>query len=203
MPVNLLLLSLGALLVLFSQYHGLPLPAKGDALYPQLALSPLLPSVVGVLFTLSIIAAAYSSADSALTALTTSFTIDILGVKPDLGPYAVRVRQIVQVGFSLLFIVLILLFQALSSGTIIDTLFTAVGYTYGPLLGIYAIALFTNWRTREWVVPLAAITGPLLSYLMKYCMKQVGYAMGYELLLFNALVVFTILALTRERGNRR
>ncbi len=201
-PVNLLLLSLGVLLVIFAEHHGLPLPAHGDDLYPQLALGPMLPSVVGVLFTLSVIAAAYSSADSALTALTTSFTIDILGIRPGAGLRSVRTRQIVQVAFSLLFIALIMLFQHLSSGSIIHTLFTAVGYTYGPILGIYAIALFTHWRTREWVVPLAALAGPTLSYIVKHAVMHLGYAMGYELLLFNALVVFALLAFTRVKAPR-
>ena len=193
LPINLLLLSLGVLLVLFLQQQGLELPLKGDELYPPLATGGLLPPVVGLLFTLGIIAATFSSADSALTALTTSFTLDILNLPPE-GKNTPRVRNVVHLALSGLILLLILGFRWLNEGSGISALFTAVSYLYGPLLGFFAVGLFTRWQIYDRLTPLAALCGPLLSYAVReYLVWRWGYTMGYELLVLNgALTVLTL-----------
>jgi len=198
LPINLILLALGVLLALFLQKEGLPLPTKGDELYPHLATNGMLPPAVGILFTLAIIAATFSSADSALTALTTSFTLDILNLRSD-AKHAVRIRNIVHLGLSFLIMLLILAFRWLNEGSVISALFTAVSYLYGPLLGFFAFGLFTPWQVRDRLTPLAALLGPLLSYfLSRWMALQWGYTMGYELLIVNAALTFALLSLIRK-----
>ncbi|KQM08642.1 MAG: hypothetical protein AL399_06100 [Candidatus [Bacteroides] periocalifornicus] len=209
-PINLLLLGLGVLLILYSQQVALPLPAKPDDLYTGVVTAGLLPPMVGLLFTLGIIAAAYSSADSALTALTTSFTLDILGVKepalrgttdqntqPSNASALSRVRgklqptRIVHLALSVALLGTILLFSLLGEGSVISTLFTAVGYTYGPLLGLYTLGIFTRKRPREQLVPIICLLAPILCYTGQwYIALRTGYHMGYELLLVNGALTF-------------
>lgn len=198
LPINLLLLSLGVLLVLFLQGQGLDLPVKGDDLYPTLATGGLLPPIVSLLFTLGIIAATFSSADSALTALTTSFTLDILG-HPTEGDAARRTRNWVHVGLSVLMLLLILGFRWLNEGSVISALFTAVSYLYGPLLGFFAVGLFSRWQIYDRLAPLAALCGPLLSYALREYLKwRWGYSMGYELLVLNGgLTALALLAIRK------
>ena len=202
-PINVILLALGVLLALFLQKQGLPLPAKGDDLYPSLATNGMLPPVVGILFTLGIIAATFSSADSALTALTTSFTLDILNLPTD-SPRAVRTRTIVHLALSVLILLLILAFRWWNAGSIIGLLFTTVGYLYGPLLGFFTFGLFTRWQIRDRLAPLAALVAPLLSYFFSQWLSlQWGYTMGYELLLLNALLTFVLLVCLRKSQSDR
>ena len=209
-PINLLLLGLGVLLILYSQQVALPLPAKPDDLYTGVVTAGLLPPMVGLLFTLGIIAAAYSSADSALTALTTSFTLDILGIKepalrgttdqntqPSNASALSRVRgklqptRIVHLALSVALLGTILLFSLLGEGSVISTLFTAVGYTYGPLLGLYTLGIFTRKRPREQLVPIICLLAPILCYTGQwYIALRTGYHMGYELLLVNGALTF-------------
>ena len=198
LPINLLLLSLGVLLVLFLQGQGLDLPVKGDDLYPTLATGGLLPPIVSLLFTLGIIAATFSSADSALTALTTSFTLDILGHSTE-GDAARRTRNWVHVGLSVLMLLLILGFRWLNEGSVISALFTAVSYLYGPLLGFFAVGLFSRWQIYDRLAPLAALCGPLLSYALREYLKwRWGYSMGYELLVLNGgLTALALLAIRK------
>lgn len=200
LPINLLLLGLGVLLVVFAERMGVdPIPI-GDKLYPTLATGSLLPPVVGVLFTLGVIAAAYSSADSALTALTTSFTIDILNLGGAEEGRSRRMRLAVHAGMAGVMLGLILLFRAVGGGSVIALLFTAVGYLYGPLLGLYAFGLFTRCRTRERVVPVVALLAPLVCWGLKCgVVEWWGYSLGYELLLLNGAITFVGLWLFRQR----
>ena len=198
LPINLLLLSLGVLLVLFLQGQGLELPVKGDDLYPTLATGGLLPPIVSLLFTLGIIAATFSSADSALTALTTSFTLDILNL-PTEGNATRRIRNGVHFGLSALMLLLILGFRWLNEGSVISALFTAVSYLYGPLLGFFAVGLFTRWQIYDRLAPLAALCGPLLSYAIReYLVWRWGYTMGYELLVLNGALTLLALLVIRK-----
>ncbi|PIE83795.1 MAG: sodium:solute symporter [Bacteroidia bacterium] len=200
-PINLLLLSLGVLLVMLAGRLGLdPLPAA-DKLYPTLATGGLLPPIVGILFTLGVIAAAYSSADSALTALTTSVTLDILQMPHGQEARVRRVRLVVHAAMSAVMVLIILGFRALDSGSIIGTLFTSVSYLYGPLLGIYAFGLFTHCRTREWAVPLVAIASPVACWLLRgWLLSAYGYSLGYEVLMLNGGLTFALLWLLRGEG---
>lgn len=199
-PINLILLSLGLLLVLYYEHIGLALPARGDELYPLIATNGSLPAIVGILFVLGVTAAAYSSADSALTALTTSCTLDLIGADPRDTTRTPRIRMAIQIAVSVALGLLILLFSFIKESSIINALFSAVGYTYGPLLGLYALGLFTKAQTREWAVPVVAVLSPLASWGIKIWAAKAGYQMGYELLLFNGALTFAALWITRRRG---
>jgi Na+/proline symporter len=202
LPVNLLFLSLGVLLHAFAVQKGIPIPAQPDDLFPTVATQGYLPQIVGVLFFLGLIAAAYSSADSALTALTTSFTIDVLNTKAMDEDKLRRVRQWVHVFISVLMILVIIVFNAFNDRSVIDAIFTIAGYTYGPLLGLYAYGLFTRFQVNDKLVPFIAIFSPIACYFLnKYSDKLFGgYKFGFELLIVNGAIVFLLLLITRKRG---
>ena len=157
-PVNLLFLSLGALLLIFASQSGLALPEKSDDILPFFAAEGRLGIVTMIFFTIGIVAAAFSSADSALTALTTSFCIDILGVERTNKQDAEKARKWVHFFISVVFIGFILLFKAANNDSIIDAIYTIASYTYGPLLGLFAFGLFTQMRPRDKFVPWVAQT---------------------------------------------
>ncbi|GAH54810.1 unnamed protein product, partial [marine sediment metagenome] len=144
-PVNLLFMSLGVLLFLFASKNGIPYPSQSDDLFPIIATQGYLGSMVTVFFILGLIAAAYSSADSALTALTTSFTVDILNPKGKSELELKRQRKKVHVFISFVLLAVILIFKVINNQSVISALFTVAGYTYGPLLGLYSFGLFTTF----------------------------------------------------------
>ncbi|MFH0758066.1 MAG: sodium:solute symporter [Bacteroidota bacterium] len=201
-PVNLVFLFLGAVLICFAAYSGMDLPGATDDLFPLIATGGTLPRVVGVFFILGLVAAAYSSADSALTALTTSFTVDILnGNRMEEGRLT-RTRMWVHVGISVVLGMTIMLFRVINDENVISAIFRVAGYTYGPLLGLYAFGLFTRFRVRDRLVPLLAILSPLLSFLLSHYSEQLfnGYRFGFELLIVNGGIMFVALLLTQQRG---
>ncbi|MGL4852859.1 MAG: sodium:solute symporter [Phocaeicola sp.] len=190
-PVNFLFLSLGILLLSLSAQLQVDLPAAGDEVLPLFAASGYLGQGVLILFTIGIIAAAFSSADSALTALTTSTCIDLLKVDKLPEAEAQRRRKQVHLLISLLFIGAILTFKAVNSSSVINTLFTLVSYTYGPLLGLFSFGLFTRLQPRDRFVPWVAVASPLFCYGLDYLLStSVGYKIGYEMLLFNGFLTF-------------
>ena len=182
--VNLLFLSLGALLYMYAETHGISFN-KADDLFPAVALNGGLGIGVGVLFILGLIAAAYSSADSALTSLTTSFCIDLLGFDVDSGIKEIKQRKLVHLGFSILLVLVILVFKSINDESVISSLFKVAGYTYGPLLGMYAFGLFTKLSVKDNWVPLVAFLSPLACYLI-----QIYIPFGFELLILNGLITF-------------
>jgi Na+/proline symporter len=194
--VNLLFLVLGALLYIYSQAKGLPIPASTDELFPQLAFNEL-GLLVGIFFLLGITASSYASADSALTGLTTSFCIDFLNFKDK--PENVKRKQkfIVHVGFSLLFLLIILVFKEINERSVIDAVLNVAGYTYGPLLGLFSFGLFTNRPVRDKLVPIICVLSPALSYLISSnsALWFNGYKFGIEILIVNGLITFLGLAL--------
>lgn len=193
--VNLVFLVLGALLYQYANLKGIT--ATGDNLYPMVAINGELGIVVGLLFILGLIAAAYSSADSALTALTTSFSIDFL----KLNENQVKLRQLVHFGFSVLLIIVILVFKAINDQSIISLLLTVASYTYGPLLGLYAFGLFTKWQIKDNYVPVVAILAPLICYILNINAEQwFGFKFGFELLIVNGLFTFFGLLLLRIKS---
>ncbi len=200
--VNLVFLSLGALLYTFAQAKGLALPGQTDQLYPMLAVDGYLGPVVGMLFVLGLIAAAYSSADSALTALTTSFAVDIMGVGKYDEQKAQRLRKQIHIGMSLGLILVILIFKAVNNDSVISQVFTAAGYTYGPLLGLYTYGLFTKKPVRDRLVPIVAIASPILAWVISYYSPVLfnGYKIGFELLLVNAAITIAGLWITAPKG---
>jgi len=193
-PVNLVFLFLGAVLYLYAASTNLTLPALSDHLFPEIALHHL-GIIGGIVFIIGLIAAAYSSADSALTALTTSFTIDILELdkkfKTDEKMLQKR-RYLVHIGMSLSIIFVILLFKVINNQAIIALLFTFAGYTYGPLLGLYFFGLFTKYSIRDKWVPLIAISSPFVAYGISLLLQIIfnGYKTGFELLILNGTITF-------------
>lgn len=190
--VNLVFLTLGALLYIFAATKGIELPAKADELYPMLAVDGYLGASVGILFVLGLIAAAYSSADSALTALTTSFSIDILEVDKREEKIAQRIRQRVHIGMSVVLVIVIMVFRIINNDSVISQLFTAAGYTYGPLLGLYAFGLFSKRRVRDKDVPFIAIASPIISFVLDYWSAELfgGYEIGFEILIINGAISY-------------
>ncbi len=189
---NLLFLSFGAMLYLFADRIGFDPSITGDKLYPALALDGELGAVAGVLFIIGLIAAAYSSADSALTALTTSFCVDFLGMDRKSNPRDRKLRKMVHVGFSVLLVIVILVFKALNNQSVIAELFRVATYTYGPLLGLYAFGLMTRLQVKDRWVPLVCIASPVICYLLQTYSETLfsGYQIGFELLPMNGFITF-------------
>ena len=190
--VNLLFLGLGALLYIFANNQGLVIPEKTDQLFPMIALEHLSPTV-GILFILGLIAAAYSSADSALTSLTTSFCVDFLDFekKPNADSANDRkTRTIVHVGFSILLVLVIIIFKNLNNDSVINEVFKVAGYTYGPLLGLYLFGFFTKFKIKDNLAPIVCIASPIICYFLSLYSKELlfGYEFGFELLIINGLI---------------
>lgn len=200
-PVNFLFLSLGAMLAYYAQQKGISIEGTSDALFPTIALQHL-GWGAGLVFIIGLIASAYSSADSALTSLTTSFSIDILDIKKR---YAIhqqeRIRKLVHFGMAGLLSMVIILYALINDQAIINKLFTIAGFTYGPLLGLYSFGIFTHYTIKDKWVPSIALLSPLLSYGIKYYAPQLlwGYEFGFELLIINGLLMFIGLLLIREK----
>ena len=192
--VNLLFLSLGIFLTEFAANTGIM--ATGDKLFSAIAMHPSLPTALPIVFFLGLLAAAFSSADSALTSLTTAFCIDFLGMKSN-GSTKVRTR--VYVGFMFVLLVVMLLIYTLKSESIISTLFTAAGYTYGPLVGLFSFALLFNRRIKGWAVLAVCVTAPIIAYQISLWAPQMGYAIGFELLVYNGLLTLIgLLAISKR-----
>jgi Na+/proline symporter len=196
LPVNFLFLALGVLLLMLYAKTGVAMPAAADNLLPEFVASGRMGTTVLVLFTIGIVASAFSSADSALTALTTSFCIDILGIErqgddPAAQARAERVRKIVHVCMMLVFIACILFFKAVGSTSVIDAVYVIASYTYGPLLGLFAFGMLTRRRPRTAYLPAICIAAPLICYAIDTASVALwGYKFGYELLLLNGLLTF-------------
>ena len=193
-PANLLFLSLGILLMMLSHREGIAIPCATDDLLPMFAATGSLGSLVIVLFTIGIVAASFSSADSAMTALTTTWCVDIMEKKDD-----ERLRKRTHLGFALLFVVFILAFKALNSTSVIDAIYIICSYTYGPLLGLFTFGLFTRWQVKDRYVPYIAIISPVICFAIETITRQTtGYEFGYELLMVNGLLTFVGLYLCRK-----
>ncbi len=208
--VNIFFLVLGALLYLFARERGIALPENTDELYPMIAKSHL-GIVAGIIFLLGIVAAAYSSADSALTALTTSFCIDFLDFnKTKTGEAKKRMRRIqVHLMFSVLIFLVIMAFKLIleyhqGDKSVINAVFKVAGFTYGPLLGLYTFGMFTRFQVKDGWVPLVTSVSPVLCYLMDFFSVSLfnGYKFGYELLILNGAITFLGLLLITKPGVR-
>lgn len=196
---NVLFLSLGALLYIYASTKGVVLPGKSDELFALLSLN-YFGMTAGVLFLLGITAAAYSSVDSSLTSLTISFCIDFLKVDPH-NAQQKKQRVAVHIAFSLLMFLVIVLFRELNNSSVITAVLTAAGYTYGPLLGLFAFGLITQYSIKERYVPLICLASPVLSYLLDCYSEQLfnGYKFGFEILVMNGLLCFIGLWLIRNK----
>ncbi|MCQ2299393.1 MAG: sodium:solute symporter [Bacteroidales bacterium] len=206
--VNLLFLSLGAALIYYAQTTGFALPTDasgrvvGDKVFPSIAFS--LNQFTAVVFVLGMVAAGYSSADGTLTALTTTFCYDFLHFdRRDDTSRELRTRRLVHVGFAVVYLLVIIAFRPFHNQSLIDTLFDVAGFTYGPLLGMYAFGLFTQREVRDRWVPLVAVICPVLCYILKMNSEAwlMGYRFGFEILLVNGLLTFVGLLLISKRNN--
>ena len=195
-PANLLFLSLGVLLVQLFQQQGVEIPAQGDQLLPMFVkgeVIPLTSQLLPLLFVLGIVAASFSSADSALTSLTTSYCVDIRQKHDD-----EKLRKRVHLAVCLLFVAFIVMFHTLNSKSLIDAIYTIVSYTYGPLLGLFAFGLFTKLYVRQRWVPVVCVASPFICYGIACAAEQLlNYHFGYELLMLNGLLTFVGLWLCR------
>lgn len=198
-PVNLLFLSLGAMLLMMAARYNIVLPSRSDEILPLFA-TTYLGTPVLILFIIGIIAAAFSSADSALAALTTSFAVDILDVQHQDEVHARRRRQLIHICISIVFALIILAFKTLNNSSVIDSIFIIVSYTYGPLLGMFAFGLFTKQKANDKLIPYVAVASPIICALLAYIFKTYfNYTFGYELLMLNGLVTFWGLWIGREK----
>lgn len=200
LPINFIFLTLGALLLLLAGQNGIVLPEKTDEILPLFA-SQYLGNGIFILFIIGIISATFSSADSALTALTTSFSIDILEInKLENKKRALKIRKQVHFLFAIALILVVILIDKLSQTNIIDTIYTLVGYTYGPLLGLYSFGLFTKKKTNDKAIPYIAIIAPIFCYFLNYISQNYwDYRFGYELLIINGTFTFLGLLIFRRK----
>ncbi len=196
-PINFLFLCLGVLLLTLAAQQGITLPASGDDILPMFCTSGILGSTILVFFTIVIIAAVFSSADSALTALTTSFCVDILGIEKEQAKKAKQTRMKVHLLISVLFVIIIMIFKALNNRSVIDAIYVIASYTYGPLLGLFAFGLFTKRQPIDRYVPYICIASPLICFALEQLVLRVtGYRFGYEMLMINGAITFAGLWLT-------
>lgn len=200
--VNLAFLVLGALLFIYANKIGLEIPERTDDLFPLIA-SEHLNMFAGVMFVLGLIAAAYSSADSALTALTTSVCIDFLDIGSKPKDKKESIRKKVHLLVSFVMFLAILIFNLISDESVISSLFKAAGYTYGPLLGLYAFGLFTKKNVKDKWVPLVCIVAPILSFLLNaYSVELLnGYQFNFEILIVNGMLTFLGLLIISKPEN--
>ncbi|MGB3151959.1 MAG: sodium:solute symporter [Maribacter sp.] len=203
--VTFVFMLLGALLFIYADANSISLPMmdgkpKSDLLFPEIALNSGLGIIVAITFMLGLIAAAYSSADSALTSLTTSFCVDFLGTEKKTQAAAKRIRQFTHVGMSLLLVLVVISFKYILDRNVIDGLLTVASYTYGPLLGLFAFGIFTKYAVKDnyvWLVALLSVITIVL--LAKIPAENLGgYIFGYELLPLNGLLTFLGLWLIRD-----
>ncbi|MDE5642600.1 MAG: sodium:solute symporter [Muribaculaceae bacterium] len=193
-----LFLLLGTLLLIYLENHSIALPEKSDDIFGMVATSEAMPVWVGILFVLGLIAAAYSAAGSALTSLTTSFTVDILGAhRQEDQRRLTRIRRMVHLGMSVVMGAVIVVFYYLSNQDAISAVYTLASYTYGPILGLFVFGMFTRREVRDRLVPAVCVLAPVLSWCTQWALVRLwGYHTGFELLLINALYTVAGLWLT-------
>ncbi len=215
--VNLSFLFLGALLYLYAANLGIPIPVKSDMLYPTIAFQYLSP-VSSIIFILGLVAAAYASADSALTSLTTSFCIDFLNFQKQLPQPSYyeedvtaqqlvvedaqkKVRFKVHIGASVVLLLVIILFNIINKEAVINGLFEAASYTYGPLLGLFSFGLITKWQVKDRFVPWVCVASPVISYLINFYSSSLldGFKFGFLILAVNGFLTFIGLVLLRKK----
>jgi len=197
--INILFLSLGALLYIYAQANQIAIPAKTDELYPMLALGGQFGTLAAVTFLLGIIAASYASSDSALTALTTSFCIDFLSIEKFKEEKRTKIKHRVHLGFSLLFFVVIGLFHVFNNQELIAAVFNLAGYTYGPLLGLFSFGLFTKLQVRDKLVPIVCVGSPVITFILETQSQSLFGGFGFAKLILNGSICILLLWLIREK----
>lgn len=197
----ILFLCLGVLLYIFVRKNGIDLPEKTDNLYPLLALEYFgLP--VAIAFLLGITAAAYSSADSALTALTTSFSVDFLGIDKFEEKKKKKVKKWSHLMFSVLLVFVILAFKAINNESIVVAVFKVAGYTYGPILGLFVFGIYSKRAIKDKWVPLVAVVSPIVCFFISKYSEVLfnGYRFGFELLILNGMITIVGLLIISKKN---
>ena len=199
--IILLFLILGALLYTFANSEGIQIE-KSDELFPKIATGNYFPTIVGILFIIGFISSAYSAAGSALTALTTSFTVDILGTKGKTEEIIVKIRKRVHIGMAIIMGITIFIFNLLNNTSVIDAVYILASYTYGPILGLFAFGIFMKQQVRDKYIPLVAIISPILCFILQMNSEvwYNGYQFSYELLIFNASFTFIGLCILTKKN---
>lgn len=199
-PVNFIFMCLGVLFFIYMQTNGIPIPAKTDSIYPLLA-THYLSLATGIFFMLGVIAAAFSSANSALIAMTTSFTVDILNIQHQPEKRQKRIRFYTHLVNSAILAAVIILFNAFNNESVVYAIFKFAGYTYGPLLGLFFIGIFFQIRIQDKAIPYIAFSSILFTVLIdRYSVFLLnGYRFGFEILLINGLITILGLLLFRRR----
>ncbi|MFA4853406.1 MAG: sodium:solute symporter [Bacteroidales bacterium] len=200
--VNIMFLTLGAVLYMYASSKGIDIPEKTDDIFPVIAFNYLGP-VAGLVFMVGLVSAAYPSADGALTALTTSFCVDFLGFKDKSKldeKQKKKVRYAVHLSFATILLIVILIFRALNNEAVINAIYTAAGYTYGPLLGLFSFGLFTKFSVKDGYVWIVALLSPVVCYLLSIYSVTLfnGYKFGFELLILNGILTFAGLFVLRR-----
>ena len=192
---------LGALLYTFANSEGIQIE-KSDELFPKIATGNYFPTIVGILFIIGFISSAYSAAGSALTALTTSFTVDILGTKGKTEEIIVKIRKRVHIGMAIIMGITIFIFNLLNNTSVIDAVYILASYTYGPILGLFAFGIFMKQQVRDKYIPLVAIISPILCFILQMNSEVWfnGYQFSYELLIFNASFTFIGLCILTKKN---
>ena len=201
--VNLLFLILGGSLYLYLTANNIPMPVKPDAVFPTIAMQ-YLPPMVGLIFIIGLVSALFPSADGAMTALTSSFCIDILGLEKQNKSDAAktRTRKAVHLFVVLVFLICILLFKWINTGSVISLILKIAGYTYGPLVALYALGLYSNIQLKERFVPFVCILAPILTYMIDTNSMQIfgGYKMGFETAFVNVGITLTGLMIIKIKN---
>jgi Na+/proline symporter len=186
---NILFLALGALLYVQAGFDGLQLPEQTDKLYPMLALGGSLGVWIGGVFLVGLLAAAFSSADSAMTALTTSTCVDLIRTEKMEKKKALRIRQKVHISVAAVLLIVIMIFRTINDQSAIEALFTAANYTYGPLLGLFFYGIFTKRMPVDKFIPYVAIAAPIICYVLEHYLDgKYGFSFGFALLPVNGII---------------
>ena len=199
--MNIFFLSVGALLYIYAAQNGIDVTAlkTPDHLYPEIALNHL-NIIPGIIFMLGLTAATFATTDSALTALTTSFCVDFLHFdkkENQNDPKLVNQRHMVHIGFSVLMVAVIMVFKAINNDSVVNSIFTAAGYTYGPLVGLFSFGMLTKRAVSDKLVPYICIASPLICFFINMnSVAWFGYAMSFELIILNGLITFILLWIT-------
>ena len=200
--VNLLFLILGGALYLYLTANNIAAPAKPDDVFPTIAIN-YLPPLVGLIFIIGLVSALFPSADGAMTALTSSFCIDVLGLdKQDKSEEAkIKTRKAVHLSVVFVFLICILLFKWINTGSVITLILKIAGYTYGPLVALYVLGLYSKVKFKETLVPVVCICAPLITYIISTNSEQIfgGYKMGFEVAFVNVVITLIGLMLIKER----
>lgn len=202
--IILLFLMLGELLYMFTAQNDIKNPAKTDELFPMIATGGYFPVIVGILFIVGLISSAYATAGSALTALTTSFTVDIWGTEGKSEDQVRIGRKRIHVLMAVIMGIVIIVFNIFNNTSVIDAVYTLASYTYGPILGMFAFGIFTKKPVRDKFIPLVAIISPVLCFILQTNSEKWfnGYSFSYELLIMNALFTFIGFSLLIKKNNK-